>query len=210
MLLLLLVYYGKNLHFWIKLIKNKDTLFPLTLNLPFIIWYASYSWSFRYKFVVLSNLLVARFFKKSSLTAIYNLWQMVGDKFTKLSKIGFSMECFTADFLQFLNKKHQNLAYGWTAGYSPSSPSISGIFLKIPRQLVRQLVHSLSGDNNLVPLHLWWRQILLKSEKVSKCFVQNCMIICSSSHQRCSIKKGVLRNFTKVTGKHLCQSLFFN
>ena len=28
-----------------------------------------------------------------------------------------------------------------------------------------------------------------------------------SSHQGCSIKKGVLRNFTKFTGKHLCQSL---
>ena len=31
-----------------------------------------------------------------------------------------------------------------------------------------------------------------------------------SSHQRCSIKKSVLKNFTKFTGKHLCQSLFFN
>ena len=31
-----------------------------------------------------------------------------------------------------------------------------------------------------------------------------------SIHQRCSIKKGVLRNFVKSTGKHLCQSLFFN
>ena len=31
-----------------------------------------------------------------------------------------------------------------------------------------------------------------------------------SSHQRCSTKKGVLRNFAKLTGKHLCQSLFFN
>ena len=31
-----------------------------------------------------------------------------------------------------------------------------------------------------------------------------------SSHQRCSIRKGVLRNFTKFRGKHLCQSLFFN
>ena len=29
-----------------------------------------------------------------------------------------------------------------------------------------------------------------------------------SSHRRCSIKKGVLRNFAKFTGKHLCQSLF--
>ena len=27
---------------------------------------------------------------------------------------------------------------------------------------------------------------------------------------RCSVRKGVLRNFTKFTGKHLCQSLFFN
>ena len=31
-----------------------------------------------------------------------------------------------------------------------------------------------------------------------------------SSRQRCSVKKGVLRNFLKFTGKHLCQSLFFN
>ena len=30
-----------------------------------------------------------------------------------------------------------------------------------------------------------------------------------SSHQRCSTKKSVHRNFTKFTGKHLCQSLFF-
>ena len=33
--------------------------------------------------------------------------------------------------------------------------------------------------------------------------------MCRSSHQRCSLKKCVLRNFTKFTGKHLCQSLFF-
>ena len=31
-----------------------------------------------------------------------------------------------------------------------------------------------------------------------------------NSHRRCSVKKGVLRNLTKFTGKHLCQSLFFN
>ena len=29
-------------------------------------------------------------------------------------------------------------------------------------------------------------------------------------HQRCSMKKGVLRNFAKFLGKHLCPSLFFN
>ena len=31
-----------------------------------------------------------------------------------------------------------------------------------------------------------------------------------NSHRRCSIRRGVLRNFAKFTGKHLCQSLFFN
>ena len=31
-----------------------------------------------------------------------------------------------------------------------------------------------------------------------------------SSRRRCSVKKRVLRNFAKFTGKRLCQSLFFN
>ena len=31
-----------------------------------------------------------------------------------------------------------------------------------------------------------------------------------SSHRRCSVRKGVLRNFTKFTEKHLRQSIFFN
>ena len=31
-----------------------------------------------------------------------------------------------------------------------------------------------------------------------------------SSQRSCSMLKGVLRNFTKFTGKHPCQSLFFN
>ena len=31
-----------------------------------------------------------------------------------------------------------------------------------------------------------------------------------SSRPEVLCKKGVLRNFTKFTGKHLCQSLFFN
>ena len=39
------------------------------------------------------------------------------------------------------------------------------------------------------------------------------LFICKTQEavvQRCSIKKGVLSNFTKFTGKHLCQSLVFN
>ena len=34
--------------------------------------------------------------------------------------------------------------------------------------------------------------------------------IARSNHRSCSIKKDVLKNFSKFTGKHLCQSLFFN
>ena len=31
-----------------------------------------------------------------------------------------------------------------------------------------------------------------------------------SSHRKCSLRKDALRNFAKITGKHPCQSLFFN
>ena len=34
--------------------------------------------------------------------------------------------------------------------------------------------------------------------------------ISRSIHQKCSIKIHVLKNFSKVTGKHMCQSHFFN
>ena len=36
------------------------------------------------------------------------------------------------------------------------------------------------------------------------------ILIVRNSHQRCSIKKVALKNFTKFTGKHLCQSPFLN
>ena len=61
---------------------------------------------------------------------MFPLGHKARDKFTNLRKIGFTMECFTADFLQSFNKKHQQLAFEWTAGYLPSNPSISGIFFK--------------------------------------------------------------------------------
>ena len=36
------------------------------------------------------------------------------------------------------------------------------------------------------------------------------LLILEAAVQRFSVKKGVLRHFTKFTGKHLCQSPFFN
>ena len=35
------------------------------------------------------------------------------------------------------------------------------------------------------------------------------ILIVTSSHQRCSIKKSFLKDFTTFAGKHLCQSPFF-
>ena len=40
-------------------------------------------------------------------------------------------------------------------------------------------------------------------------FTKNLIKRVRSSHQTCAAKIGALRNFTKFTGKHLCQSLFF-
>ena len=37
-----------------------------------------------------------------------------------------------------------------------------------------------------------------------------CCMLYRSSHRRCSVRKGVVKNFAKFTGKHLCQSLFIN
>ena len=40
--------------------------------------------------------------------------------------------------------------------------------------------------------------------------IQNSLEISRSNHRRCSVRKGVPRNFEKLTGKHLRQSLFLN
>ena len=55
---------------------------------------------------------------------------------------------------------------------------------------------------------------ILKS--FDKAALENCIFISKSltgfrsSHERCSLRKDVLRYFAKFTGKHLCQSLFLN
>ena len=80
------------------------------------------------------------------------------EKSTKLSYIGFSIEC------------GQLSSFPWI-------PSISGISLKFRNflrswavwQFVWKLVYSPCGDN-LVSFHLWWTEIELKCKKVYKYF----------------------------------------
>ena len=59
-------------------------------------------------------------------------------------------------------------------------------------------------------------KITTKYDKRVK-YLQHCarllcdnQFIIRSSHPEVFCKKAVLRNFAKFTGKHLCQSLFFN
>ena len=53
------------------------------------------------------------------------------------------------------------------------------------------------------------KNVLIECQKQkSICILKD--FIDRSSHWKCSVRKGVLRNFAKFTGKHLCQSFFFN
>lgn len=66
---------------------------------------------------------------------VCNIGQGVGDSFTELSKIVFSMDCFIPDFLRLFTEGRRNLALGWVSGCSPSGPSISGILLQFPNSI---------------------------------------------------------------------------
>ena len=59
----------------------------------------------------------------------------------------------------------------------------------------------------LFTVFLYFRYCLCCNDRIKQDRID---IRSRSSHQRCSMKKGVLRNSTKFTGKHLRQSLFFN
>ena len=92
----------------------------------------------------------------NSLSLSINFEQKVGDKFTNLSEIGFSMERFTDDFLQFFTKKRQKLAFGQAAGYWPSNPSTLGIFFRFPNFLRSSVLSCLATPSATVIFTFWW------------------------------------------------------
>ena len=61
-------------------------------------------------------------------------------------------------------------------------------------------------QENNVHLHKWFTYVTIYPCHTTGLFPHPFR----SSRPEVSCKKGVLRNFTKFTGKHLCQSLFFN
>ena len=64
---------------------------------------------------------------------------------------------------------------------------------------------ALINDNNKISYYCWQ---LKRRDRIDITYPQDGAV--RSSHQRYSVKKGVLKNFTRFTGKHLCQGLFLN
>ena len=65
-----------------------------------------------------------------------------------------------------------------------------------------ELNHVQVCDYRLNKIEKWYITEKCKIEK------ENSLISYTSSHQRCSINRAVLKNFTILTGKHMCWSLF--
>ena len=82
--------------------------------------------------------------------------------------------------------KSTSYEFKFTNHFKSVQTQVNSLKSSSSRQVVRQLVRSVSGDNLLF-------------------FVST-----RSSRPEVFCKKGALSNFAKFTGKHLCQSLFFN
>ena len=78
----------------------------------------------------------------------------------------------------------------------------------------RLLMRRLSKGDTFQRLHfrgLLFRFLLLRSNLLSQWLLLRWLLFRHrSSHKGSSVKKGVVRNFTKFAGKHLWQSLFYN
>ena len=104
--------------------------------------------------------------------------------------------CFSVNFAKFLRHLFlQNNSGGcfWIRGMT-----------------VTRWVWTNSGNSwNVISGYLYWNKVLIYP--VILLFGRFIFLyLFRSSYRRCSVRIRVLRNFGKFTGKHLCQSLFFN
>ena len=119
----------------------------------------------------------------------YNHVQNIVDKFTKLTKTSVSLECFNAGFFQFsgiiltvsfLGGRH-GTCYQFQAFNGFSCNFIFFLTSQVCSrlQLLREPIHSPFRDNNLVAVHLWWREIVLKcvTNNLSLIFRKFCFLI---------------------------------
>ena len=101
-----------------------------------------------------------------------NLGQKIVEKFSKLRKM-FFYGIFLVEIWQFFSINVKTSILGDRLG-----SRILGILLKFPNLLrsksevvwkfVKQLVYSLSSEDNLDKFHLWEKEIMLKRTKVNK------------------------------------------
>ena len=84
-----------------------------------------------------------------------SLWQKIVDKFLELGKIGFSVECFAADFFAFFFQKTTKFGY-WVHGWLPAVKSKHfKYFLEIPNFLRPAVLRrSATGEETSV-LIIW-------------------------------------------------------
>lgn len=127
---------------------------------------------------------------KTTTCFLDNLGWNIVCKFPKLSKIGFSIEYFTADFLKFSWTNLKTWLLGVQLGtchqfqnFQRLSWNFYGRKSNVGWQLVRQLTQSSFSDNNLVLPHLWRKKTLVKPEKVYRYFVHGCKCIYVSINQ---------------------------
>ena len=101
-------------------------------------------------------------------------------------------------FLEFFRKKKVSLNFEDLLIWK--NTDINSVYLRTFNTfclyLIRASIYIISD------LGLYFKKI----SKIVKEAQQNLEVVVRS----CSVKKGVLRNFVKLTVKHLCQSLFFN
>ena len=74
----------------------------------------------------------------------------------------------------------------------------------VVRELVRQLVYTMFIGNNRASFHLWWKENLVKHQKVLKYYENDCrhiMGICMSTYFR-RVLRDYFRNILQVFLKH--------
>ena len=96
------------------------------------------------------------------------------------------------------NNKNEVAKRKPVVGYDSRRGQACNFFKK---EALAKVLSSEISKNTFFTEHLWM---------TASMSLQYEILIVRSSHQRCSILKVVLKNSTKFTGKHLCQSPFSN
>ena len=152
----------------------------------------------------------ARLFKNTPAFTEHPQWLILtflGFQSATLLKKRLRHRCFSVNFANFLRTSFDR---------TPSDDA-SCVYLRILRSCSDHLFHRVTQGNFLFQVQVAGFQPPDTGKKYFTSAFQafytrtrSSYSKARSSHKRCHIRKGVLRNFVKFTGKHLCRSLFLN